>query len=62
VTQVDQEVSKPLRGEGDQGVVTNITVSPRSILARRHTIVQARPLPENIGNMEGGIERRNEKD
>jgi hypothetical protein len=41
--------------EGDRGVVTDITVSPRSILTGRHTVVQARPLPENIEN----LERRN---
>ena len=51
--QADQEVSEPLRGEEDRGVVADITVSPRSILARRHTVVQARPLPENTENMEG---------
>jgi hypothetical protein len=53
VTQADQEVSEPLREKEDRGVVVDITVSPRSILARRHTVVQARPLPENTENMEG---------
>jgi hypothetical protein len=48
----DQEVSKPLRGEEDRGVVADIIVSPRSILARKHTVVQARPLPENTENLE----------
>jgi hypothetical protein len=53
VTQADQEVSEPLRVEEDRGVVADITISPQSILARRHTVVQARPLPENTKNLEG---------
>jgi 3-deoxy-D-arabino-heptulosonate 7-phosphate (DAHP) synthase len=52
VTQEDQEVSEPLRGEEDRGVVADIIISPRSILAGKHTVVQARPLPENTENME----------
>ena len=53
MTQADQKVSEPLRGEEDQGVVTDITVYPRIILARKHTVVQARPLPKSIENLEG---------
>jgi hypothetical protein len=53
VTQADQEVLEPLRGEEDRGVVVDITVSPRSILVRRHIVVQALPLLENTENLEG---------
>jgi hypothetical protein len=47
----DQEVSEPLRGEEDRGVVADIIVSPQSILVGKHTVVQARPLPENTENL-----------
>ena len=52
MTQVDQEVSKPLRGEEDRGVVADIIIAPKSIPVGRHAVVQARPLPENTENME----------
>jgi hypothetical protein len=52
VTQADQEVSEPLRGDGDRGVVADITVSPQSILVGKHIVVQARPLLENTENLE----------
>ena len=52
MTEADQEVSEPLRGEEDRGVVVDITISSRSIMARRHIVVQARPLPENTENLE----------
>jgi hypothetical protein len=48
VTQPDQKVSEPLREEEDRGVVADMTISPQRILARRHIVVQARPLPKNI--------------
>ena len=41
--------------EVGQGVVADILVAPKDILTVRHTVVQARPLPENIEN----LERRN---
>jgi hypothetical protein len=41
--------------EVGQGVVDDILVAPKDILTVRHTVVQARPLPENIKN----LERRN---
>jgi hypothetical protein len=49
----DQEVSKPLRGEEYRGVVADIIIAPQSIPARKHTVVQARPLLENIEHLEG---------
>jgi hypothetical protein len=47
--------------EVGRGVVADILVTPKDILTVRHTVVQARPLPENIENLEGGIERRDEQ-
>jgi hypothetical protein len=60
VTRADQEVSKPLRREGDRGVVADITVAPKDILTGRRIVVQARHLPEKSEIWKGGIERRDE--
>ena len=38
--------------EVGRGVVAEILVTPKDILAVRHTVVQAHPLPENTENME----------
>jgi hypothetical protein len=46
-----QEVSGPLRGEEDRGVVADIIVTPQSILVRKHTVVQAHLLPERTGDL-----------
>jgi hypothetical protein len=54
-TQVRQRVAEIMGEEVDRGVVADITVAPKNILTVRHTVVQARPLPENIEN----LERRN---
>jgi hypothetical protein len=48
----DEEVLGPLRGEEDRGVVEDIIVAPQSIPVRKHTIVQARPLPKNTEDLE----------
>jgi hypothetical protein len=39
--------------EAGRGVVADITVAPKNVLAVRHTAVQAHHLPENIRNLEG---------
>jgi len=39
--------------EAGRGVVADIKVSLKDVLAVRHTVVQAHHLPENIRNMEG---------
>ena len=52
MTQARQRVAGPLRGEEDRGVVADIIVAPQSILVRKHTVVQAHPLPENVEDLE----------
>ena len=52
-TQVRQRVTEIMGEEVDQGVVADTTVGPKNIRTGRHTAVRARPLPENIGNLEG---------
>ena len=52
MTQADQEVSEPLRGKEDRGVVADIIIAPQSIPIRKHTVVQAHPLPENTEDLE----------
>ena len=51
-TQVRQRVAKIMGEEADRGVVADITVAPKNIQTGRHTVVRARPLPENIENLE----------
>ena len=51
-TQVRRRVREPMGEEVGRGVVADILVSPKDVLIVRHTVVQARPLPENIENME----------
>ena len=36
----------------DQGVSANIVIAPQSIPVRKHTVVQAHPLPENTEDLE----------
>jgi hypothetical protein len=52
-TQVRQRVAEIMGEEVDRGVVADITVAPKNIRTGRHTAVRARPLPENIENLEG---------
>jgi hypothetical protein len=47
------ESRRTMGEEVDRGVVADITVAPKNIRTGRHTVVQARPLPENIENLEG---------
>jgi hypothetical protein len=47
------ESRRDMGEEVDRGVVADITVAPKNIRIGRHTVVQARPLPENIKNLEG---------
>ena len=51
-TQVRWRVVEPMVEEVDRGVVADITVTPKNIWTGRHTVVRARPQPENIENLE----------
>jgi hypothetical protein len=52
VTQAKQGVARILRGKEDEEALACIIITPRNIPIRRHTVVQAHLLPENIGDME----------
>ena len=52
MTEAKQGVARPLREKEDRGVVADIIVAPQSILVRKHTVVQAHPLPKNTKDME----------
>jgi len=52
-TQVRRRVAELMGKEAGRGVVADITVAPKDVLAVRHTVVQAHHLPENIRNLEG---------
>jgi hypothetical protein len=51
-TQVQRGVTEPMGEEVGRGVVADILVAPKDIMTVRYIVVQARPLPENIKNME----------
>ena len=52
-SQVRRRVTELMGEEAGQGVVANITVTPKNVLVVRHTTVEAHHLPENIRNLEG---------
>jgi hypothetical protein len=52
-TQARRRVTGLMGEEAGRGVVADITVTPKNVLAVRHTVVQAHHLPENIRNLEG---------
>jgi hypothetical protein len=52
VTQEKQGVARILRGKEDQEALAGIIITPQNIPIRRHIVVQAHILPENIGDLE----------
>jgi hypothetical protein len=52
VAPTNQDVTGPMRRKEYQGVVADITSTPKSIPIGEHTVAQAHPLSGNIRGLE----------